>query len=135
MVGWDYNTLIGQGQMKRYALPSLRGESFISITLTWNRQVNKMTGRNTSNDTPYAPGDDFAAAPLANLDLYLVPRGSNDLTTALWSSISTNYNIEHIFFQLPAGNTSYDILVRQAGTTGAPYALAWWGVSTPVQQP
>jgi hypothetical protein len=138
-IGWDYNTVpamagLTPGNLK-YTLPTLKGGGWISATLTWDRVA-------TLNDNPggtpnrYDVGETFNADPVADLDLYLMPAGETDLSKNVWSSTSTLYNLEHIFFQLPAGDKQYELWVRNYSGVATPFGLAWWaerGMEGPVK--
>ncbi|MCI0700679.1 MAG: S8 family serine peptidase [Planctomycetia bacterium] len=76
-IGWDYNSItLAAGAApteKRYKLPTLKGGGYLSATLTWDRNVTLTTDVN--NNGKYDDGDTLTAQQLANLDLYIVPRG------------------------------------------------------------
>src|SRR5205085_11899256 len=58
---------------------------------------------------------------------YLMPAGETDFQNKnVWSSVSTKYNLETIFYHLPAGDKKYELWVRQNTTAKTNYALAWW---------
>jgi hypothetical protein len=71
---------------------------------------------------------------LNDLDLFVLPHGDTNLADAIATSNSSIYNLEHIFFQLPAtilNPTSFDIEVlardlTQTSTLSQDYGLAWW---------
>ena len=139
-IGWDYRGIDGLGNVNKYSLPRLQGGGWISITLTWDRSINLVKGAgNTAAGSfevanPAVPGsvdDSFTANPLADLDLYLMPAGANNIAQNIWSSVSTTYNVETIFFHLPAGDAGYEIWVRQANNVGAHYGIAWWADQAP----
>ncbi len=135
-IGWDYGSLTNAGDYKRYDLGTLAGGSYVAITLAWDRTV-------TLQDSPggtankFDAGESFAASPLANLDLYLMPAGETDLQRRTYGSISTVDNVEHIFYQIPNVDSDYEFWVRQTGATGSPYAVAWWteAGTTPASAP
>lgn len=116
-VGWDYNSLNGQGQFQRYRLPPLKAGSHIAITLTWDRPVDLLDQGLPGDNDIYDDTDDFQVNAMANLDLFLMPSmPAGAVATAAdtenrWSSISTLYNLEHIFFRLPAegGDVPHDL--------------------------
>jgi hypothetical protein len=84
----------------------------------------------------YDTGETFTSSPLANLDLYLMPKGATNINQNIWSSESTVDNVEHIFFQLPPGDADYEFWVKQTGTTqNVGYAVAWWAVAAPAPPP
>lgn len=131
-IGWDYRSIEGQDTIKKYTLPRLKGGSWISTTLTWDRKVEL---NDTNSNDRYDVGETFGNPQLSDLDLYLMPAGATGLHQNLWSSISTDYNVEHIFFKLPTGSAAYELWVRQANTTNVDYAIAWWAESAPPEQP
>jgi hypothetical protein len=131
-IGWDFGETNGQGTITKYAIkPKLVGDSFISITLAWDRVVNLID--NNANGK-YDAGEGFVEPHLFDLDLFLVPKATQQ---PIDESISVKYNVEHIFFRLPAGDAEYEIWVRQTDTPGGTmlYALAWWAFPKPEQIP
>lgn len=127
-IGWDYRSVTrAQGDAnpvrKVYNLPELAGGSYISATLTWNRDV---AWNDANSNGKYDQNEALTAAALANLDLYLLPRGETDLAQAVWASNSAQYNVEHFFVQLPAGKRQYDLVVVQNTVAATNYGLAWW---------
>jgi hypothetical protein len=124
---WDFNTLNELNGEQTYRLPALAHDGFISITLTWNRDVT-LQERGTPNGR-YEEGETFQAAPVSNLDLLLVDRDENKTVWASTSgpafNLGSNQNVEHIFWQLE-NNHEYNIVVKQKSEQGAKYALAWW---------
>jgi hypothetical protein len=127
-VGWDYNSIGSAGEIKKYplALP-LRGESYVTLTLTWDRRVDWVD----QNGDTFAQSLEFTVDPLPDLDLYLMPKGATSLDQNIWSSNSRVDNVEHIFYQLPPNGGEYEIWVQQVGGTGTNYALAWWSIPAP----
>jgi hypothetical protein len=106
----------------------LQGGSFISATLTWDRQVvlNDANG----NDL-YDLGETFEDRGLNNLDLYLMRAEDDDLSASVWSSESEVDSTEHIFYQIPeTGRYKLRVIYRQRVQDEIiqPYALAWWAV-------
>ena len=88
------------------------------------------------NDQLQYVSDTFVSPSLANLDLYLMPAGATDISQNVWSSIGTDYNIEHIFYELDAPSARYELWVRQVGGAVNPnFALAWWGEEAPAADP
>ncbi len=80
-------------------------------------------------DGMYEPSDQFVIEGFWNLDLYLYRRGAELELVA--RSISTNYNVEHIFAQIP-GTGEYEFWVKDVNAQSATwYALAWWAVAAP----
>jgi hypothetical protein len=77
-------------------------------------------------------GAQHSVPGLSDLDLYLLPRGWNNLGQAIAKSISTIYSVEHIFEMVPGGQ--YDLVVFGFATVGSvpqDYGLAWWTVPEP----
>lgn len=109
LIGWDFGETGGVGTTLRYTFDAeLAAGAWIAITLTWDRDVFK-----TGDEDNFSPGDMFTVGVdngLSNLDLFLVPEGSNDFgaATAL-RSIATEQNVEHIFAKVP-GTGSYDLV-------------------------
>jgi hypothetical protein len=134
-IGWDYRSINGQGNTNKYILPPLKGGSWISITLTWDRKVSLQKGGNNQDNNLYQIGDSFVNPQFSNLDLYLMPAGANNLNQNIWSSVSTDYNVEHIFYHLPAKSAAYELWLNQANNIGANYAIAWWGEAAPAPKP
>lgn len=127
-IAWDFGTAAlqqaGANGDTRYLLPKLKGGSWVSATLVWDRVVDL-------NDKPggtmgqFDPGESFTPKALANLDLFLVKKG-DDPSKAVWASTSTDYNVEHIYFQLAKDDQEYELVVRQKTVGSTPYAIAWW---------
>lgn len=130
VIGWDYGQTSGIGDTNKYVFASpLMGESYVVITVAWDRLVDLL---DTNGNSLYDIGEEFMARGLTNLDLYVMPKGATDLTEALWSSESTLYNVEHIFVEIPTDG-DYEFWVRQVGPSpfaggGQAYAVAWQGV-------
>jgi len=131
VLGWDYDQTAGVGDIRKYAFDTpLMGNSYVAITLAWDRLVNL---DDTDGNGRYDIGESFTSLGLTNLDLFLVRQGETDVGLALWSSESTLYNVEHIFFPIPEEGR-YEFWVRQTGASpflggGQAYAVAWQGVS------
>jgi len=136
LIGWDWGNTVAADDVNKYVLQSmLIKDSYISITLAWDRDVSLLdygadgidfTNDPGEHDGYYTAGEDFAVSPLKDLDLYLLPKGANDINQKVCSSESIRYPVEHIFCKIPA-NGEYEIWARQmvgGGIQG--YALAWW---------
>ncbi len=134
-IGWSYSQTDGTNDLRKYAFAdALKGGSFVSITLTWDRVVlfndeGGTAGEYDIGDTfdpwtdPTPPADDV----INDLDLYLVPAGATDTSDAIAASLSSDSTIDHLFFQIPTtGN--YEFWVEQFDSEfGAqPFAAAWW---------
>jgi hypothetical protein len=74
----------------------------------------------------YDAGEDFINPNMADLNLYLMKAGETDVSKNIWSSESSLYNVQHIFFNLPAQDQGYELWVEQKSPGAADYALAWW---------
>lgn len=128
--GWDYHETAGPHEANKYVfdLP-LKAESYVSISLAWDRFVDL---NDTNVNGLYDIGETFSSRGLSNLDLFLLPQGASDISQALWSSESTGYSVEHLFFQIPQTG-QYEFWVCQATDSPFPsgrqtYAVAWQAV-------
>lgn len=132
-VGWNYASLEGAaGQVHDYVFEApLRAGSYFSATLAWERVV-ELADRN-SNDQ-YDLNESFRDLGLNNLDLYLLPADTDDLSQSVWSSVSEVDSVEHIFYQIPeTGRYKLRVIYKQQAHSQPtqPYALAWWSVAAP----
>ncbi len=132
LIGWDYGTAKGVGDNEEYVFNNaVPKDQWISITLAWDHVVNKdNSGGGTA--TSYAIGDKFTDGGQADLDLYLMPKGATALNQAIWSSVSTVYTVEHLFYEIQnAGN--YEFWVRDAAGLAGPqsYGVAWMAADVP----
>lgn len=132
-VGWNWAELDQPGtQVHDYVFADpLQGGSFLSATLAWERVVD-LTDLNGNGR--YDLGESFQDQGLNDLNLYLMPADSQDLSQSVWSSVSEVDSVEHIFFPIPATGR-YKLRVVYQGqvhpSPTQPYALAWWSVSAP----
>lgn len=145
VIGWDYGTTTGEDDINRYRFDEpLKGGSFISITLAWDRMVTFASG---GGDGQYDVGDTFvdykdtdgvgeppADSVINDLDLFFLPRGSANEFAALAQSIAIEGSVEHIFFQVPEDG-QYEFWVMQHDqetVTGANqnYGVAWWALGS-----
>jgi len=95
-IAWDYNTIGGSGSRNEYVFDSQIGGGYIAVTLAWDRK-SFHTG---ASDSTYNDGDLFVTDGMEesnNLEVYLLPSFSNNLTDAIAASTSDNDNVEHIF--------------------------------------
>jgi hypothetical protein len=126
-LGWDYRT-VATKEYRDYILEKpLAKNSFVSLTLTWDRQV-ELNDRNGNQQ--YDVGETFRDRGLNNLDLYLMNAGANSTEKSVCSSVSKVDSVEHIFCPIPASGR-YKIRVQyrqQVNEKVQPYALAWWTV-------
>ena len=109
----------------------LRGGSFLSATLAWERVVALA---DANNNGLYDRGEGFTDRGLNNLNLYLMPAEADDIAQSVWSSVSEVDSVEHIFYQIPeTGRYKLRVIYRQQvhDEPSQPYALAWWSVPAP----
>ncbi|MGB3671541.1 MAG: S8 family serine peptidase [Phormidesmis sp.] len=128
-IGWSYSSMVNSATSEDYVfeLP-LKGGSYISATLSWERKVDL-----NSDDEYFDIGESFTGYSLSNLDLYLMPADADDISQSVWSSVSPEDSLEHIFIPIPATGT-YKLRVVQSQANELetqPYSLAWW--AQPVQ--
>jgi hypothetical protein len=132
-VGWNFAEVDQSGnpvQDYMFAEP-LQGGSYLSATLAWERVVDLV---DSNGNGLYDMGESFQDQGLNDLNLYLMPADSDDLSKSLWSSESDVDSVEHIFYQIP--ETGYYklrvIYQRQVHDQPTqPYGLAWWAATTP----
>ncbi len=124
MVGWNYSATADSNTQDYMFNAPLAGGSYLSATLSWDRVVEL-----NSSDDYYDIGESFSGQPLGNLDLYLMPADATDISQSVWSSVSQEDSVEHIFIPIPA-NGQYKLrVVQKSGGAAIPYALAWWAKS------
>jgi hypothetical protein len=130
-MGWDYAT-VGindtEPEFQDYVIEDpLQANSFISATLAWDRIVEL---EDDNGNGLYDLGETFRDRGLNNLDLYLMRAEDNDINDSVWSSVSAEDSVEHIFIQVPeTGRYKLRVVYRnQANDPTQNYALAWWGV-------
>ncbi|EDX85872.1 hypothetical protein S7335_3575 [Synechococcus sp. PCC 7335] len=122
--GWSYSSLATAGSAEDYIFEQpLKGGSYLNATLSWERIVEL-----NSTDEYFDVGESFRGQPISNLDLYLLPADTDDINNSVWSSVSTEDSLEHIFIPIPETGR-YKLRVIQKQTTlqeAQPYSLAWW---------
>lgn len=139
-IGWDYRAIArpeGQTPAPKfwdYELENpLQKDSFVAITLTWDRHVQL---KDTNDNGLYDVGETFDDQGLSNLDLYLLPipepnqpiLGKGKREKIIASSISSVDSVEHIFALIPKTG-HYKIRVQLENTAHSQpqtYGLAWW---------
>lgn len=139
--GWDFDSISGQGSFKKYSFAQrLLKDSYLSATLVWDRIVDlndwgndgkSGTGDTGENNFLFDLGESFTSQPLMDLDLYLMHKGETDLANAITASVSSLYNLEHLFFKLPETG-DYELWIRESragGLESQHYALAWRAVA------
>ncbi len=127
-LGWDFN-FVNQAQYKEYLFTDrLRADSFVSVTLTWDRLVVL----NDKNDNrKYDIGESFRDRGINNLDIYLMRSQDEDITKSVWSSVSKVDNTEHIFIKVPTtGKYKLRVVFKSPAANASlqRYGLAWWTV-------
>ena len=126
LIGWDYGFVGAAGGSSDYEF-NAPASGWLAATLTWNRRVEL-----TNPDNNFNPGDTFFKYNdlddvLVDLDLHLLPAGTDDLGQSIIQSITATDNTEHIFFNVQtAGN--YKLKVRNDGGLfdAEEFGLAWW---------
>jgi hypothetical protein len=149
LLGWDYGTTTGEADINRYRFGGeLMGDSFIAITLAWDRVVE--FAMDTDPTSQYNAGDTFAEyvddglnppddTVINDLDIYLLPKFAASISQAVASSDSAVGTVEHLFFQIPETG-EYEFWVRQFDQEstlpiGQNYAVAWWAVASLPSRP
>ncbi|MFO0792013.1 MAG: S8 family serine peptidase [Pirellulales bacterium] len=136
VLGWDNAFSQGLNQKQNYYFNQpLMPNSFISITLSWDRVVSLVDG---NSNGLYDAGDSFATAgavqALADLDLFLYRKNpmTGLFTDLIDRSVSGVDSTEHIFYKLTAGG-DYAITVKHSfgAAASTEYGLAWWAVAVP----
>jgi hypothetical protein len=143
-IGWDYHTTGGVGfaGINRYKIDQdLSADSFISITLAWDRKVEfqnegATTGVFEANDTfedyvqdPFEPQADSV---INNLTVWLLPGGAATTAEAIAASDFNEGTVQHLFFQLPSTG-EYEFWVEQRDNEASltqDYGIAWWAKSS-----
>jgi hypothetical protein len=113
--GWDYQNFksyptVGD-MVYNFTIPVGSTADELSIVLAWNAKIT---------DTPAAGFTPLES--LQNLDLRLYDSTTTFLGTEIDSSISTDYNVEHVY-QEGLGPGTYSLVV--SGAAGWDYGLAW----------
>lgn len=106
----------------------LQGGSYLAATLAWERLV---VLADENGNGFYDIGESFEDRGLNNLDLYLMRAEDNDIANSVWSSVSSEDSVEHIFTQIPeTGNYKLRVVYRQQidDELAQNYAIAWWAV-------
>ncbi len=122
LLGWDFGTIGGQGNMVEYVF-NAAASGWIAITLAWDRIVQL-----TDPDNTYSSGDEFFDNPieteLTNLNLFLLDSNNN----VIRSSIAQADSVEHIFWNVE-NSADYKIRIVNSGGgsgDGQDYGIAWW---------
>ncbi len=129
-IGWDTNIVeVSKYQDYIFATP-LEVDSFISATLTWDRQV-KLNDKNGNG--LFDIGESFTDEGFNNLELYLMRSQDTDISQSVWSSVSQIDNLQHMFIKIPTTD-KYKLRVifksSQTNRSNQRYGLAWWAKSS-----
>jgi hypothetical protein len=134
-IGWNFTELqspAGPGAVHDYVFETpLQGGSYLSATLAWERIVELV---DANGNSLYDLGEGFTDKGLNNMNLYLMPADTDDISKSLWSSVSEVDSVEHIFYQIPeTGRYKLRVIYQQQvhDEPSQPYALAWWSVPAP----
>ncbi len=125
-IGWDTN-IVKVDQYQEYVFNDpLLADSFISATLTWDRQV-KLNDKNGNG--LFDIGEGFSDEGLNKVELYLMRSQDTDISQNIWSSVSQVDNLQHIFVKIPTTD-KYKLRVvfksPQTNKSRQRYGLAWW---------
>jgi hypothetical protein len=123
--GWNYGTVNNNSAQDYILENTLEKDSFISITLAWDRRVEL---NDLNRNERFDLGETFTDQGLNNLDLYLLPVDQDNNSGAVCASRSEKDSVEHIFCKVPAtGQYKIRVHYRQkVNETTQPYGLAWW---------
>jgi hypothetical protein len=122
-IGWDTNIVEVDKYQEYVFSDSLVADSFISATLTWDRQV-KLNDKNGNG--LFDIGEGFSNEGFNKVELYLMR--SQD-SQNIWSSVSQIDNLQHIFIKVPiTGKYKLRVVFKspQANIVSQRYGLAWW---------
>ena len=125
-IGWDTNVIeVDKYQDYTFNNP-LEADSFISATLTWDRQV-KLNDKNGNG--LFDIGESFTDEGFNQIELYLMRSLDTDISQSIWSSVSQVDNLQHIFIKIPTTD-KYKLRVvfksPQKNSLSQRYGLAWW---------
>lgn len=124
-IGWDYAEIDHQNYHDYVIDSPLVAGSFFSATLTWDRLV-ELGDRNKNQK--FDLGESFKDKGLNNLNLFVLPATSDNLTEAVCRSTSAVDSVEHIFCPVPETG-QYKLRVMYQDRVNQPtqnYGLAWW---------
>jgi hypothetical protein len=137
-IGWDFGTIAAEPfPINKYKLEgNLQAGHWFSATLAWDRLVELATDGGIAGQ--FDANDTFQADALDDLDLYLVPAGTNDVNendTAVSECVGCSE--EHIFFEIPeTGEYELWVYGDSLTTSETNYGLAWWyGLAPPIEPP
>lgn len=125
-IGWDTN-IVEVDKYQEYVFSDpLLADSFISATLTWDRQV-KLNDKNGNG--LFDIGEGFSDEGLNKVELYLMRSQDTDISQNIWSSVSQVDNLQHIFIKIPTtGQYKLRVVFKsdQTNKSRQRYGLAWW---------
>ena len=134
-IGWNYTIVAQPGTdqaSQDYVFEApLQAGSFLAATLAWERVVDLV---DANGNGLYDLGEGFTDQGLNDMDLYLMPADTDDISQSVWSSVSKVDSVEHIFYQIPeTGRYKLRVIYQQQvnDEPTQPYALAWWSVPAP----
>ena len=134
-IGWNYADLAQPATdqaIHDYAFEAPRqAGSFLAATLAWERVMDLV---DANGNGLYDLGEGFTDQGLNDMDLYLMPADTDDISQSVWSSVSKVDSVEHIFYQIPeTGRYKLRVIYQQQvnDEPTQPYALAWWSVPEP----
>ena len=125
-IGWDTNIVTADKYQEYIFTDPLVVDSFISATLTWDRQV-KLNDKNGNG--LFDIGESFSDEGFNKIELYLMRSLDTDISQSIWSSVSQIDNLQHIFIKIPTSGKYKLRVVFKSPTTNSPsqrYGLAWW---------
>jgi len=125
-IGWDTNIVEVDKYQEYVFSDSLVADSFISATLTWDRQV-KLNDKNGNG--LFDIGEGFSNEGFNKVELYLMRSQDTDISQNIWSSVSQIDNLQHIFIKVPiTGKYKLRVVFKspQANIVSQRYGLAWW---------
>jgi len=129
-IGWDTNIVEADKYQEYVFSDPLVADSFISATLTWDRQV-KLNDKNGNG--LFDIGEGFTDQGFNKIELYLMRSLDTDISQNIWSSVSQIDNLQHIFIKIPStGKYKLRVVFKspQTNNLNQRYGLAWWAKST-----
>jgi hypothetical protein len=125
-IGWDTNIVEVDKYQDYIFVEALEADSFISATLTWDRQV-KLNDKNGNG--LFDIGESFSDLGFNQVELYLMRSGDNDISQNIWSSASQVDNLQHIFIKISTtGKYKLRVVFKSPhrNSSSQRYGLAWW---------
>lgn len=125
-IGWDTNVIEVDKYQDYIFNNSLEANSFISATLTWDRQV-KLNDKNGNG--LFDIGESFTDEGFNQIELYLMRSRDTNISQSIWSSVSQVDNLQHIFIKIPTTDKYKLRVVFKSPQKNSPsqrYGLAWW---------